>query len=124
MEQTVLCNEKGFTLIEVLVSLVILTVISVAVLKSLSLYAGQNVENTLRDEAVEIAQECAERLRLNQACSTPVTRNFRNFSVQYNIVAPNPTSFSSGTNTASIQVTYSYKSRNYSYSLNTVVYRQ
>ena len=80
--------------------------------------------NTLRNEAVKIAQGCAEQIRTQQSCSSSVTKNFRQFSITYNISAPNPTSFSSGTNNATITVSYSYAGKNYSYTLRTVVYKE
>ena len=116
-------SNKGFTLVELMVSIVILLVAFISMMYALGLYARHNVRNTLRKEAVKIAQECAERLRLGNSCNSQVSRKIRAASYQFNISAPNPSSFSSGTNSVTISVNYNYKDKQYTYTINTVIYR-
>ncbi len=125
MEVHVVSNsKKGFTLVELLVSILIMSVMFLALLHSLSLYVKYNTLNTLRNEAIKIAQGCAEQIRSGQSCSPAITKRFRQFSITYSISAPNPALFSSGTNNVTITVSYSFGGRNYSYSLSTVVYKE
>lgn len=124
MEGSVTSNNKGFTLTELLVSILIMSVMFLALLHSLTIYMRYNMLNTLRNEAVKIAQGCAEQIRIGQSCPASITKNFRKFSIRYTITAPNPSTFSSGTNNTTIRVTYSYAGKNYSYALRTVVYKE
>ena len=117
-------NNKGFTLIELLVSILIMSIMFLALLHSLTIYMKYNMLNTLRNEAVKIAQGCAEQIRTGQSCSSSITKNFRKFSITYSISAPNPATFSSGTNDVTIIVRYNYGNKNYSYVIRTVVYKE
>ncbi len=117
-------QDKGFTLIELLVSLLIISVIFLALLHSLILCIQYNVVNSMKNEAIRIAQECAEQLRVGKSCPESVEKRFRNFSVNFSIEAPDPANFISGTNQAKITVSYTYKGRDYSYSLTTIIYRE
>jgi prepilin-type N-terminal cleavage/methylation domain-containing protein len=98
MERAVLSNKKGVTLIEMMISLVILLIVSLALMKTQSLGLSSNVKNQLRDEAVNIAE-----MRMNQLRSLPfndtlihadltatagvtetaVRRNFRGFFIDF-----------------------------------------
>jgi len=82
-------KEDGFTLLEVLVALTILAIILLGNMAALSLSYRKNVENILRDEAVRVAQEYADRYRdsHNEAvCKNVVERRqVRNFEVEYSI---------------------------------------
>ena len=124
MEAIASSNNRGFTLVELLISILIMAVMFIALLHSLTMYMQYNMLNTLRDEAVKIAQGCAEQIRTGQSCSASTTKNFRKFSITYNITAPNPATFSSGTNNTTITVSYSYAGKNYSYTLRTVIYKE
>jgi len=123
MEAHVRLN-KGFTLVELLVSMLILSIMFLALLHSLTIYMQHNMLNTLRNEAIKIAQGCAEQIRVGQTCSNTVIKNFRKFSVTFNVSAPDPNSFSSGTNSVTITVSYTYANKNYSYVLRTVAYKE
>jgi prepilin-type N-terminal cleavage/methylation domain-containing protein len=54
---TVLRNKKGVTLVEVLISLVILLVVFMGLLQASLLSVETNVTNVLRDEAVRLASD-------------------------------------------------------------------
>ncbi len=98
-------NERGVTLIEILVALTILAIVSVALLQSSLLATSTNVQNELRDEAVRVAEQRMSELR-NTLFTAPtgstndltkttapapgqpdpsVTRQFRAFTVTYNV---------------------------------------
>ncbi len=124
MEALASSNDKGFTLIELLVSILIISVVFIALLHSLILCMRYNMLNNLRNEAAKIAQGCAEQIRIGQSCPNLIIRNFRKFSVTYNISAPNPATFSSGTNDVAITVSYSYGGKDYSYTIRTVIYKE
>ena len=117
---------NGFTLVEILVSILLLTVVLLGIVQSLAIYTRQNIRNIVRDEAVRIAQECMENLRNNYNCNSTVTKNFRNFSITYQISAPDVATFTSGNNNVQVSVTYTYppsSSRTYTYTINSVVYK-
>ena len=99
-------NNKGVTLVEVMIALVVLLIVFMGLIQASLVSIDQNVRNEVRDEAVRIAAEYMTRTRatafgnvtatgINCAAAsatwtafpgTPtVTRNFRNMSVTYNI---------------------------------------
>jgi competence protein ComGC len=61
-------NNKGATLLEMLISLLILLIVSLALTQSALLGISTNVINSLRDEAVNVAD-----MRMNQLESLPFT---------------------------------------------------
>lgn len=62
---TVSCNknERGFSLIEILVSVAILAIVMIALLEAAALYTKVNMNNILRDEAVRVTQDTMYNLR-------------------------------------------------------------
>ena len=100
-----LLNNKGLTLVEVMISLVLLLLVFTGLMQSALLSIDHNMQNILRDEAISIATERMDESRnlpfdsvVNDAAVTPVnlpacgkppfsdagpyqvgiTRNFRN----------------------------------------------
>jgi len=124
----VLKNNKGFTLVESLVALVILAIALLGLLTGLMVAIDINTRNILRDEAVKIADEYGEICRNDITKCTPSTeeRQFRNFKRQYNvdIRIDNPT-VTSGSNInakiVTITVTWQYRGKNYSHTIKTAV---
>ena len=57
MLQTALKDKKGLTLIEVMISLVVLLLVFLALLQTALVSIESNMTNVLRDEAVNIAEE-------------------------------------------------------------------
>ena len=55
--QTALKNKKGLTLVEVMISLVVLLLVFLALLQTALVSIDSNMTNVLRDEAVNIAEE-------------------------------------------------------------------
>jgi len=98
MEARVNLGNRGFTLLEVLIALTILAIILLGNMAALSISYRKNVENILRDEAVRVAQEYADRYRDTKSeasCDVTVQRQVRNFTVSY-VVDCTPTLYSIG----------------------------
>lgn len=51
-----LFNDKGFTLVEVLVSILIMTIALIGLLKSVEIATEQNLKNQMRDEGILVAE--------------------------------------------------------------------
>jgi len=126
----ILKNNKGFTLIESLVALVILAIVLLGLLTGLMIAIDMNTRNILRDEAVKIADKYAEICRNDiTKCKSPTSpeeRQFRNFKEQYNIDVkidnPNVTSGSNiNVKIVNITVTWQYRGKNYSHTIKTAV---
>jgi type IV pilus assembly protein PilV len=66
IQQTVLSDRKGVTLVEVMIALVILLLVFLALMQTALVSIDANMKNVLRDEAVSIAEQ-----RLNTARSLP-----------------------------------------------------
>ncbi|WP_161939484.1 prepilin-type N-terminal cleavage/methylation domain-containing protein [Thermosulfurimonas dismutans] len=112
---------KGYSLIEILVSILIMLIILLGLLHGMSIYVTHNIKNLLRNEAVKIAQGCAQSLRNGRNCSSTVTRNIRNFSVDFRVNAPDFSSLSPGLNEVAITVEYPYKGQIHNYTLTTII---
>lgn len=65
MEQLARSSKKcdGYSLIEVLTALLLLTIVMLACMESVVLYAQTNMRNVLRDEAVRVTQDTLYNLR-------------------------------------------------------------
>jgi len=92
--ETVNQKNRGFTLVEVLVAIVILFISMMAVLHALGLSVEHNMKNIIMDEAVRIAEQRMNELRnepiTSLASSTPLTkitivRGIRNTSITYTV---------------------------------------
>ncbi|WP_022670306.1 type II secretion system protein [Hippea alviniae] len=115
---------KGFTLVELLVSIVIALIVFVALSKALVVYTKYNVLNSLRNYAITIAQSCINNLRSGHKCSDNVSVRYRNFTEVFKITAPDPLGFDSGSyNSVVVTVSYKYGGNDYSYSITTTVYK-
>ena len=78
----------GFTLIEALISLLILSVIFLGLQASLMMAITVNTENLLRNEAMNLAKERMDRYRIQDGTppnSETITRQIRNYQVIYTI---------------------------------------
>lgn len=92
--QRLVTDKKGFTLIELLVSMLVLSLGMMAMLDGIGNYIRINIDNSMRNEAMRIAETTLETLRNSrfddvQAGSVviPATeqRRFRNIAVTYNV---------------------------------------
>lgn len=71
MEAFVFSNNRGVTLIEIMIALVVLLFVSLAMLQMGILSMQVNVKNSARDEAITVAE-----MRLNDMRSLPFTAAF------------------------------------------------
>ena len=65
-------NDNGFTLVEMLMAMLIMTVGLLGLLQSVNVAYEHNARNRFREESVLIAEENLNKLRLNSALS-PIT---------------------------------------------------
>ena len=70
--KTSLCAESGFTLIEVMMAMLVLTVGLLGLLQSVSIAYEHNLRNRLREEAVGLAEEHLHAM-LRHGTLNPVT---------------------------------------------------
>lgn len=129
-------NNKGFTLIEVMIATLILTIGLLGLLSLATVALQTNFLNVLRDEAVVIAEEQMNTLKTGNWAITAgwsyatTTRNFRGFTMSYTVCS-RITAISADTNTRSVDVAvgWDYKgsgttiptNNRYQHSVNTIV---
>lgn len=86
-------NNKGFTLVEVLVAMVIIIVVLLGLVHATLLSIDYNLKNLLRDEAVRLAEQRIDELKNisfpslvsgGPNCQN-ISRNFRNIQRQYTV---------------------------------------
>jgi prepilin-type N-terminal cleavage/methylation domain-containing protein len=135
MERPVLSNSKGVTLVEMMVALVILLFVSLALMQTSLMSMRTNLQNALRDEAVNIAD-----MRINQLQSlpfpdppatnaltatvntpeTPIQRNLRGFTATYT-----PTRTVADINATTKQITISvawvYRGQTFTHAMTTIL---
>ena len=132
-------NNKGMTLIEMLIALMLLLITSLAMMQTSLLAIQTNLANSLRDEAVNVAEERMNDLRnepftttplftsdalLSGTTTTTVTRKIRASSVPFDVrrtVAPD---IDANTKQVSVTVAWSYKNVPYTHSITTILRRQ
>lgn len=135
MEVHVMQNKlKGFTLIEVLVSLVIFAVALLGMLAAMINIKSINIRNSIRDEAIKASQEIFNDLRNstyasigNQGSnpcdpadnSTSFTRQLRSFNVLFG----RTDNVTVGTNMKQVDLTlcWEYKGKPYFYKNSTLI---
>lgn len=72
-------NSRGVTLVEVMISLVILLIVFMGLIQASLLSINHNVRNEMRDEAVRVAVEYMSRTRADVFSNLTVTGNFQAF---------------------------------------------
>lgn len=94
-------NNKGMTLIEVMIALLLLAIVALAVMQTALVGMRTNLQNAERDEAVRIVDQGMNELRetplisiVTGTTTTIISRQFRAATVQYtrtqNITTLNP----------------------------------
>lgn len=114
-------RQSGFTLIEVMVSIVILMVGLLGMFQSINLALDKNLENQLRQSAIAVAEQQLNNLKGrsfsnitgNTSSFVPVASGsaFKNISVQRQITDLSATN--SKTKQVSIRVWWNYRGRPY-----------
>ena len=137
---TVLRNDRGMSLLELLIALVILLIVSMALMQTSLLVTSTNMQNALRDEAVAIADQRLSDLRNTQwtqeatdtvllatsptgSTETTVTKQFRGINVDYTpkrIV----TDINGSTKQVTMVYTWSYKNKQYEHRVSTILTKQ
>lgn len=125
-------NKSAYSLVEVLVSILILLIITVGILEALKIYTLTSLEITLRKEATNLARSCIEDLHTRRhcfgistcnstTCNGTYTYKIRNFSHNFQIVFTNPNNISSNGTRISVKVTYKYRGKEREVSMNSFV---
>lgn len=125
-------NKKGFTLIELMVSMVILSIGLMAMLDGLGNYIRLNIENSMRNEAMRIAETSLETLRnarfaeiqsysvTNLPSPSNVQRRFRNIDTVYTVTwQRQPVSTSSYA--IQVHVVWAHRGINHSHDAATII---
>jgi Tfp pilus assembly protein PilV len=115
------------SMLEVLISLVILMVVSLALMRTSIVGVQANVQNSLREEAARIADKTVGDLRARSyavtytdpVLSTPTTtatveRKFRSFKINYSVTT-NIGDISASNKQVSVEVKWNYKGSGYSH---------
>jgi prepilin-type N-terminal cleavage/methylation domain-containing protein len=87
MEQRVLKNNQGLTLVEVLIAMVVFLLVSLAMMQTALVGIDSNSRNFLRDEAVSVTEIRMNEARnvpfaslISDAADVPIVRNIRNIT--------------------------------------------
>jgi len=125
----VLKDKRGLTLVEVLISLVVLLLVFLALMQTALVSIDSNMINVLRDEAVNVAED-----QMNIARNLPfanlvnlgpsaVTRNLRNIpNFSYNVTRT-ITNINADTTQVAIAVTWTWKGNPYNHTISTILRR-
>ena len=121
-------GSRGVTLVEVLVSIVILLIVSMGLLQASLLTIQSNVRNELRDEAVKIASEDMANSRqsfvaANSTSNRTVTRTFRNQKVDFSSTTV-VSNLDTVTNQVTVTVTWLYRGEPFTHSIMSIVRNQ
>jgi prepilin-type N-terminal cleavage/methylation domain-containing protein len=121
-------NKKGFTLIELMVAMAILFISMTAILDFIVQYHRINLENTMRNEAIRIAEARIENLRNTNfsaitAGAEPapgIQRIIRNLTVNY-LVEWTVSPLSGNSTAVQVKVTWSFKGINHRHDASTII---
>ena len=127
MDLAVTLNNRGFTLVEVMISMLVLLIGMLGSLVGVMAAADHNLANALRDEAVKIAQEQLENARTAQYAlvvngNIPVQRQVRKtlypFQVTTNVTSGGP---SNSLKLVTVTVQWTFKNQTRSHLAETIV---
>ncbi len=123
-------NSKGVTLIEIMIALVILLIASLALMQTALVGITMNVQNAMRDEAVNVAEMEMDDLRSlpfdsidTAATSTTASRNLRGFVINYTI-SPQVANINPNSKQINISVAWNYRGKAYTHGITTILRKQ
>ena len=131
MARPVFRDNRGMTLIEVLIAFALVTITAAALMKTTLLAMNVNVINEMRDEAVNVAEQ-----QMNDLRSTPfvslvpgvvteptITRSIRGITCPY---SPQVTvaKINDQSKEVSLTISWSYRSQQYQHTIATVLRQQ
>ena len=128
------CDKRGFTLIEVMVTLLIMAFGLLASIIGIMSALDHSLMNEMRNDAMKLAQEQAEAARdlpyanlltLSSIYPQTIWRQVRKTPVPYTVKFTSPAIAGAGTTTGmtlvQFQVQWKFKNTTYSYVLQTIV---
>ncbi|MEW6601612.1 MAG: prepilin-type N-terminal cleavage/methylation domain-containing protein [Nitrospirota bacterium] len=117
MPRTVLTDNKGLTLVEVTIALLVLLLVMLALMQTAIVSIDANMLNVLRDNAVNIAEEEMKDVRnddfddVASKAAAPVLRNIRNISNFAYTVTTTVTNINLDTRQIVVTVSWDWKER-------------
>ncbi len=120
-------KSQGFTLVEAMVALVILVILLLGLLQSLIVYYDVSTRNLLRNEAIRIAYEYADKFRNMPLSSIPASdtytenRQVRNSQVTYSIKTTSVSKTGGKIKEITIEVSWSYRGKQFYHIIKTLV---
>ncbi|OGW28584.1 MAG: hypothetical protein A2X59_06775 [Nitrospirae bacterium GWC2_42_7] len=135
MMRIVLSDKKGLSLVEVMIALVVLLLVVLALMQTALLSIDANMNNLLRDEAVNIAEQHIIAIRNTPFDSvtatgyvadapTPETKAFRNFALPGGYaIRRQVTDLGLDNKQVDIEVTWTWKGESYTHIINSILRR-
>ena len=128
---TVFSNNKGFTLIELVVAFGILMVGMLGLMEAVSVAMAHNLRNSLRQEAIQIGDQQLNAARalafadvVTQTTPVTATRNIRSISKPFSYqrtVTDLPAGGTPTSKQVQVMVTWQFKGVTYTHIVNTVL---
>jgi prepilin-type N-terminal cleavage/methylation domain-containing protein len=126
------CDKRGFTLIEVMVTLLLLAFGMLASIVGIMAALDHSLMNEMRNDAMKIAQEQEEAARdmpyanihqipTPQTITRQVRKSLVNYTVKFSSPAVAPGAAGMGMTLVQFQVQWQFKNNTYSYILQTIV---
>ncbi|MDA8424266.1 MAG: prepilin-type N-terminal cleavage/methylation domain-containing protein [Nitrospiraceae bacterium] len=126
MARPVFRDNRGMTLIEVLIAFVLVAITAAALMKTTLLAMNVNVINEMRDEAVNVAEQQMNDLRntpfvsLSTGTEPPITRSIRGITCSYSPQVT-VTDINDQSKEVSLTISWSYRSQQYQHTIATVL---
>jgi len=131
MERPASLNDRGMTLVELLISMLIMMVVALALVQSSIVAMNANVTNEMRNEAVSVAEQQMNTVRNTSFANlstlpttTTVSRNIRSLmNVQFTSTLAQSVVNANATQ-VTVTVSWTYRGAPKSYSMSTVMRNQ
>lgn len=127
MAPTVSLTKEGFTLIEVLVSLLILMVGLLGLLEIVNVSIAHNLNNQFRNEAIMLADRTMNNVKMAPFNNISVKTTYSNYSCRMNLgyknysVTKTTTNPTTNTKRVEIMIAWRYKAQRYIHSIVTLI---